>query len=138
VDIVGTVERSSFAFSGRVNDFRVGGNFRGTSKLQVNGPEASLDRLSVGGFVNGTIEVALGIGQATIGGDYGSTLFFSGRTIGSLTIGGDFITGSYLRGRDRISSLTINGDFEAGAVVRSRQFGTVTIGGANNGNLQVG
>ena len=77
----------------------------------------------------------MGIGQVTIGGDYGSTLFYSGRTIGSLSIGGNVTTDSYLRGRDRINNLTISGNFDAGAVIRSRVFGTRTIGGANNGSF---
>jgi hypothetical protein len=138
IAMAGTVERSSLGLSGRIRDFSVGGNFRGTSQLRVSGPEGSVDRLSIGGFVNGIVEVALGIGSASIGSDFGSAYFFSGRTIGSLTIGGDVLTGSYLRGRDRISSLSIAGDFNAGSVIRSRQFGTTTIGGANNGTLQVG
>lgn len=102
--------------------------------------EGSLNKLAVGGYMNGTLFAARGIDTVIVDGDLASQResggLQSGLNIRSIRIGGDVREGSYIRARKKLSGITINGDLEANATLRAGTFGKVTIKGSTDGKVQ--
>lgn len=138
LSVGGAVERASFGISGRVNNFDVNGTFKGTSVLTVAGPEGALVRMRTGGSLFGQVNVSLGIGETTVGGDFGSPSFLAARNIDLLDITGNVLTGSRIRTKRTLVNLAIDGDVQAGATIQAKIISNQTIGGQVFGNIIVG
>jgi len=131
----GAIERSSFGISGRLSEFNVAGTFKGTSVLTVGGPEGALVSLTTGGSLFGQVNVALGVGSATIGGDFGSPSFLVTRNIDNLTIAGDVLTGGRIRTKRTLVNLEVGGDVQAGSTIQAKVISNQTIGGQVFGSI---
>lgn len=135
LQVGGAVDRASIGVSGRVNNISIGGTFRGTSLLQVTGPDGALVNMTTGGSVFGQVAVALGLANVTVGGDFGSPSFLVTRNIDNVSIAGDVLTGSRLRSKRTIGTLDIGGDVQAGATIQAKVISNQSIDGDVFGNI---
>ncbi|HRK30283.1 MAG TPA: hypothetical protein PLD59_04315 [Tepidisphaeraceae bacterium] len=133
----GAVERSSLAVSGRVNVVDISGTFRGTSRLVVTGSDGALVSMRTGGSLFGQVNVALGVGRLTVGGDFASPSFLVTRNIDLVDITGSILTGGFLRSKRTIVDLQVDGNIQAGSTVQAKAISSQTIGGQVFGNIVI-
>jgi len=125
----GNMERTSVQVAGRAKVIAVGGNLRGSSTINVSGPEGFLDRLFVRRGMFGTVNVKRTIGSLEFGSQGGSVQ--GSENITNVRVTGDVLTGSFTRAARTIGTLFVGGDVQSGAVIQARNIGTTTIVGSD-------
>src|SRR5205823_9894014 len=123
------------SIAGAIAAINVGGSFRGSSRIAATGPNGSIGNVTVNKTLYGNISSSHNIASIRVGTHYGSQGTHAGGDIKQFITGGNFNTGAVLDLNKTLSKLVIGGNFEDGAIVRAGTFGTVTIVGANLGDL---
>lgn len=133
----GDVMNTRMDFAGRVKSIHSGKALRGTTEINVEGPDGQLDSISTGRSLYATVNVAQDIITASVGTDLGSPWFGSSRNIRSLSVKGSILTGATVRARKTIFSLNVGGDLQAGATVRANNIASQTFGGEVIGDIVI-
>lgn len=135
VSVGAAMRRTRIIASGLIAAVNVARDIKGNSYILASGNSGEIGTITTGGALNGVVTASDGIGTITVGTDLGSRQVRSFDSIGSLIVGDDVLAGSYVRASQRMNILTITDDLQEGATIRAKTFGTVLIGGDEDGDL---
>lgn len=124
--------------TGFVNEVLVKRHFLGSSNLNLIN-SGSINRIVVGGNMNGTAYAAKGFRSISIGGNLRSARdqggIYTSQSINLLEVNGDILSGAYVKAKNVIKRLAVGGDIQAGAEVLAKAIQSKQIAGDVDGSV---
>jgi molybdopterin-binding protein len=122
--------------NGRVKSISAGA-LRGTSEINVEGPDGQVDSITTRRSLYSRVNVAQDIKSVSVGTDLGSPFLHTSRHLRSLNVKGSILSGARVDVRKTLFNLTVGGDIQANATVKANNIDSQTIGGEVIGDIVI-
>ncbi len=129
------VQNAVLNVAGRVESIAAGGALRGTTSINVTGPEGQIDSITIRRSLYAKVNASQDIITARVGTDLGSPIFNTSRNLRTLTVNGSILSGANVRVRKTLFNLIVGRDLKAGATVTAHAINNQQIKGQILGDL---